>query len=101
MIGFLGLTGFRWPADPTRPGASIRKAGLLGLLGLTGLWIAGAGACGAFGAFSLWNHQRPAFARLAWLGFLGFLGVPSPAGWAVGLFHGLRAPDCAARSACP
>lgn len=74
LIGLGGLLPMKWPVDPARSGAGIRKLGLLGLGGLIGFLIPAVGAMGAAGALGLWNHQT------GWLRVWGALGWVWPLG---------------------
>ncbi len=74
LIGLGGLVPMKWPVDPAREGAGIRKLGLLGLGGLIGFLIPTVGAMGAAGALGLWNHQT------GWLRAWGVLGWVWPLG---------------------
>ena len=81
LIGLGGLVPMKWPVDPARSGAGIRKLGLLGLGGLLGFMIPAVGAMGAAGALGIWNHQVAGlrlWGALGWTWPIGLVMLAAP-----------------------
>jgi hypothetical protein len=84
LVGLGGLVPFKWPVDPARPGAGVRKLGLLGLGGLLGFLVPPAGAMGAAGALGLWNHQNAGLRAWGALGWVWPIGLVMLGLWLLG-----------------